>query len=327
MKTKIILLLSLLGLELFAQDIHFSHFDNAPLFLNPSLTGSIKSQVRLIGNYKSQWNNISPNLFRTIATSVDANIKNEKLGVGLSFFKDVAGKSQLGLTQIAGSFSTKVQVTSKSSARVGFTGSFNQRAVNTSNLTWESQWQGQGFNTSIDAGESALNTNYTFIDIGAGALYQIEMNDDQKLNLGVSAFHINQPGFSLLSASDQLKLKYVIHSELELKMNESITMMPKAAYFVQGANRELIGGFVIRKSLGIDSKFTNYNKSSGVSLSVFYRWADAMIARVGYDHRGILGVNIGYDLNLSSFSNATQFRGGVELSIIYHLHKNTVRED
>ena len=93
-----------------AQDIHFSQYFASPLTLNPSLTGSFEGQMRAIANYKSQWNSISPNMYRTMAASVDGSLMNEKLGCGLIFFNDKAGTSKMGLTQVALAASTKVKI-------------------------------------------------------------------------------------------------------------------------------------------------------------------------------------------------------------------------
>jgi type IX secretion system PorP/SprF family membrane protein len=88
-----------------AQDIHFSQFTSAPLILNPAFTGVNGCDYRFAANYRTQWTGIAP--FRTIAASYDMAIAKKKTrskgnfgGVGVSFFSDKAGDSELSTNQV-----------------------------------------------------------------------------------------------------------------------------------------------------------------------------------------------------------------------------------
>ena len=79
----LILLISNLS---WAQDIHFSQFDETPLFLNPANVG-VPHEIRANVNYKSQWQSVNAP-FKTMAVSVDGRLLKKKknhIGMGIDF--------------------------------------------------------------------------------------------------------------------------------------------------------------------------------------------------------------------------------------------------
>jgi hypothetical protein len=78
-----------------AQDIHFSQFYQAPLNLNPAMTGSFKGNIRATANFKNQWSSI-PNHYQTINASYEMKFLKNKwengyIAGGLNLFSDKAG--------------------------------------------------------------------------------------------------------------------------------------------------------------------------------------------------------------------------------------------
>ena len=43
---------------IFCQDIHYSQFHNAPFNINPALTGISRGDIRVMGNFRSQWRSV-----------------------------------------------------------------------------------------------------------------------------------------------------------------------------------------------------------------------------------------------------------------------------
>jgi len=66
----VVLMLSTLSGTSSAQDFHYSQFYNAPLHLNPALTGIFRGDIRAMGNYKSQWTDV-PVDYKTVTLAVD----------------------------------------------------------------------------------------------------------------------------------------------------------------------------------------------------------------------------------------------------------------
>ena len=75
-KVLVILLISFLG-KVSAQDIHFSQFFQAPLRVNPGLTGVFNGDQRAFFQYRDQWKEFAP--FKTYSLSVDAGLMKKKL--------------------------------------------------------------------------------------------------------------------------------------------------------------------------------------------------------------------------------------------------------
>ena len=60
----------------FAQDIHFSQFNNSPLNLNPAQTGLFNGDWRFVGNLRNQWSSV-PVPYRTFSLSTDTTLEND----------------------------------------------------------------------------------------------------------------------------------------------------------------------------------------------------------------------------------------------------------
>ena len=119
--TLLLLALTLASYASFAQDIHFSQFHSAPLFLNPALTGINGANYRFVANYKTQWNGLAP--YNTVAASYDMNIfkkagtRGNFGGIGVFFFTDKAGDSELRTTQANLNLSYTVMLSKKPTTR------------------------------------------------------------------------------------------------------------------------------------------------------------------------------------------------------------------
>src|SRR5690554_5696545 len=89
-KTTLGLCLSLSTLlQVQAQDLHFSQFYAAPLYLSPSLAGATDG-ARLAMTYRNQWPGIST-AFSTMAVSFDNFFPAFNSGLGLQLIQDRAG--------------------------------------------------------------------------------------------------------------------------------------------------------------------------------------------------------------------------------------------
>jgi hypothetical protein len=81
--------------NIFAQDLHFSQYFNAPLIVNPANTGFIPDGDYRVGiNYRNQWANIG-NPYKTFSAYGDGQLFGERfengwIGVGGALLRDVA---------------------------------------------------------------------------------------------------------------------------------------------------------------------------------------------------------------------------------------------
>src|SRR6187402_2341002 len=105
-KTVLLILITALVKNGFAQDPNFSQFFVSPLTLNPALTGKFNGDFRAAGNYRDQWPAISK-AFITSTLSLDMPIMRGKLseldtwGVGLLAMTDKTANGILSTNMIS----------------------------------------------------------------------------------------------------------------------------------------------------------------------------------------------------------------------------------
>ena len=84
----------------FSQDIHWSQFNDIPLFQNPGNAGHFSGDYRFVANYRNQWKSVTIP-FSTLSISADSKIySNRNVGYGILFFNDVSGDGKLRTIEI-----------------------------------------------------------------------------------------------------------------------------------------------------------------------------------------------------------------------------------
>jgi type IX secretion system PorP/SprF family membrane protein len=302
-----------------AQDVHFSQFFDAPLVLNPAVAGDIEGDQRVALFHRTQWQSVgSP--FRTHALSYDVPVfrgrmRGRYLGVGVHAFSDRAGSTRFGDTQGNLSVSYALRSGERTLIALGLQGGYGQRSAVLNGMRWDSQYNGAGYDPSLPSGETAASSTSAFIDLGAGLLCRGETVGGLQWSSGVAVMHLNQPGISLFgSAEDRLLRRYTAHAELRIS-GDRWTWMPKVYVSQQGAAREVIFGTLMHRRIGQDSRYTTDKTSSAFHLGLFYRWNDAVVPMLRFEHRRKLAIGLSYDINVSRLRSSTHLRGGMEISL------------
>lgn len=312
----------------FSQDIHFSQFYQAPLLMNPALTGAFNGDQRATLNHKDQWRSVgSP--YQTSLFSFDMAFMKKKwksayLGTGLMVFRDKAGDTQLGTTQINFSASGIVYISDNQKISAGLQGGFAQKSINTAKMEWASQFDGTGFASNLASGETSAFEPYSFSDFSAGISWsygaeesQLFANNEFKANAGASLFHVNRPEqkFNAYQEADRLYSKIVAHAGIHIGIgNTNFAVQPSLFYMKQGAHREINAGSFIRYKLREESKYTGILKETAISLGGYLRARDAIIPSLLFEY-GHFALGITYDVNISSLKEVSNKRGGMELSL------------
>jgi type IX secretion system PorP/SprF family membrane protein len=310
----------------FAQDPHFSQYNNSPLLLNPANAG-LNNSLRATINYRQQWRSVA-NPFKTAGFSFDANITKDKfrkatLGIGIQLINDQSGDAKLNLNQGNLTVSSVMRLDENSKLSVGMMGGFGNRSINYAAFRWENQYQNGIYNAANSSGENLASSNFSYLDAGAGIAWTygkdqgyITQNNGLKVTVGFSAFHFGIPKTSFAGASDEkLNTKYCFHGRGEVgKKNTNLTFIPEFVFVQQGSLREIIVGNTFRYLLSEGSHYTGFAKSSAISLGANYRLNDAFIASFGVDF-GNFSVYMGYDITVSNLSSANNSRGGFEMAL------------
>lgn len=315
----------LLPFSINSQDIHFSQYFSSPLILNPGLTGQFDGDYRLISNYKNQWGSVSDFPFETISVSTDKPFFKNKLAAGLLFYKDKAGDSKMGISQISFSLASRVAFDDKNSIATGIQSGWVQRSVDVSNLTWDMQYDGKIFNKSLFSGENTAPANFNYFDLSAGTYYKGIVSDLLSFNAGIAAFHLNMPKHSYFGSGDRLHVKWTFHGGAAIGFkNWNKTLLPTFMILKQGGASEINIGAAMKYNLGMDSKYTGINVSSNIIFGGYYRVKDAVIAYTRYDFKDIFSIGFSYDINLSKLRVASYARGGAEVFLSFTIRRSNV---
>lgn len=310
-----------------AQDAQFSQYYNSPLTMNPSLTGAFNGENRLLVNYRSQWSSISTP-YKTFAFSYDMGLRKKKgrtgfLGAGISFLSDRSGTSQLGLNQVNLSLAYHAHISDYNTVSAGIMGGFAQRSIDFSKLSWNSQYDGNNYDPNLPTDETGYSQNKSYGDFGAGLQWTYtkgEMyataNNQLNINLGVAAFHVNQPNIAFFSTEkDQLPIKIVLHGNSQIGFsNSKFSIVPSFLYVQQGAQKDIIAGGLLRIRLQEESKYTGFIKGAALSFGSLYRVGDAFIPDLQLEFSNY-AMGISYDVNTSGLKYASSGRGGLEISL------------
>ena len=313
-----------------AQDIHFSQFWMAPLTQNPALAGA-NHDLQAIVNYKDQWRSVaSP--YKTFDISFDMKLNRKKTtkgfcAGGINFFADKAGDAQLGTTQGNLNFAYHVFLNNHNTLGGGIMGGFGQRSINYSELQWLNQYDGTSYNSALSSGEPTTGANFTYTDLGAGLVWvykkkeaYISGNDQVNAAAGLSVFHINRPGYSFYNTGEKLNMKIVAHGNVLYGIkNTNVSIVPGFVFYSQGSSNEILLGTLFRYTLKEASKITGNIKGSGFALGIHYRNKDAAITSAMIEI-GQLTFGFSYDINLSGLKQASNGRGGAEISVRFVNH-------
>ena len=331
MKLKIINIKRLLALAMFifsiqsigyGQDIHFSQFFQAPLLVNPSLTGVFNGDQRAIVQYRNQWNEFAP--YTTYSFSIDGGLfkkkmKDKYIGAGLYIFQDKAGEANLKTTQVHLSLSSVIAINKQQDITAGIQGGFGQNTLDESNMQWGSQYDGAGYGGGI-SGEENIFENYGFGDFSAGVAWNygtgesnISKNNHFSANIGAAVYHINAPKQGLLE--EPLHRQFVVHSSLNIGLpGTPLSLLPSFYLLSQGPLKQINTGVRLRYMITEESKYTGILKESAASIGMYYRAGDALIPTFMLEY-GSYALGISYDINVSSLQEASNRDGGVELSL------------
>lgn len=299
-------------------DIHWSQFYNAPFYVNPALTGVFSGDYRFSGNYRNQWFNV-PVRYETVALAFDRKfyvpgMKNGLFGGGLHLFNDQAGASRMRTLQVALSGSYTQRVAPKYFLTVGGQAAFNNRRYDSRDLTFDSQYDGDRFQSGIDPGEVFLNTNFSFPTFGTGINLHNQTSARTWFDVGGGWFNLNTPRQRFNeSQAYNMKPRFTGFFNGGFKLGGPIDLMARGLAMFQGPNYESLAGLGFK--FHVNEMKT---RELAFSLGVDYRFNqnDAWAPVAGVDYRQ-WRIAFSYDLNVSDFRPATNLNGGPELSIQY----------
>ncbi len=311
-----------------SQDIHLSHIHASPVHLNPAMSGIFRGDVRLIANYKSQWNAFTKG-YRSFMTSADLKA-NRALGLrddmsfGIQMVGDKAG--DLDFSLMSGNFTfSYLKALNKDGSHIlsiGLSGGFNQNRIDISNARLKEQIDPYLINPDFSNSRS-------YFDLSAGVAWFIPLTVDDFVYLGAARFHINRSQVSFLRRESEVPDSYLIfprttlHGGASIRMGRLLTIKPSFIYLHQGPHEEInLGSF-----FSLNHAERSYLKPEySLHLGAWIRWSyrdgalnrDALVASIRYDNKDTI-YTFSYDINVSDLVKASRSQGGPELSIIHYI--------
>ena len=304
-----------------AQDIHLSQYHFDRLEVNPALTGIFNGdkQVSLIN--KSQYFSV-PVDYLTFSGSFDMKFRKEQspkgfFSAGALFNFDQAGDSKLSLITLNVNGSYTRALAKGIFVGLGAYVGGGQRSFKDQNLTWDNWWAGDHIDITNGSGETYTRTNFFWLDLGAGLNVRLQGKDRTKLDLGVGAFHLNEPGQDFYGSSDDIKLptRLALSAMGVLKLANRLDIFANGLHQDQGPYKEnLVGGGLI---IHISNKKA---REVELHLGISTRLDDALIPMIALGYDGWKG-GFSYDVNTSPFRAATDKKGGPEFFLNYTFKK------
>lgn len=326
---KKIALLSVVALFLsvgsFAQDIHLSQFDAAPLFYNPALSGNIgeNGTGRIIMNYKSQWST-----YNTFLVSYDQVINNFKvlggfLAAGVMINTDYAGETSYGNTQLK-LIPAFHRGFDKFFLSAGVDVIMNFNTIDESDIILPDDLNGTDPSNQYTLENST--DFYADLDIGIDLGFYIQ-EARNPLNFGITANRVLGSGGTFIGDSPNFQ-RYSFNANTILDITPVIALKPSFILQFQEKYNEINFGTYLRFNT---QKLTKTVKN--IYIGGWYRWDDSAIAGIAFDFPGftkdhLINLGISYDITVGDYYNSSKWdntssvgKNSFEISLKYIFKK------
>lgn len=324
----------------FAQDMHFSMFDAAPIYFNPALVGKGECDHRFMLNSKTQWTNT----YKIFSFSYDLmlpekinNVLPTPLGghwaAGVMLSADPSGTFNLTETKLMLMPAYHLPI-----GKIDLSAGLNIALINTSVDASEIKY----YVSDDDVVQPNLdNTGSLRPDVSFGVNAGTYFKNKYPLNIGGTIHHFYTPikGFSDGEAVIKpRRLSFNANTEIPLDTNNSILLYPSAIFYYQN-NASVINtgslarfstekysqtipgvyaGFFLRLTedevyFGIPESFIT---AVGIDLSMFKN-GSKVTAQGAEKKTGDLRILFSYDLTINEKYNDMGKGGSFEISIKY----------
>lgn len=300
--------------SLWAQDLHFSQFPVTPSYINPALTGKFNGDGRIIANQRSQWRSVTVP-YNTFAAAFDFSHLGDipNVGTGISLYYDKAGDSKLTTfkADVAFSYTIDLSYDRKHSLVFGLHGGLKNISIDYSALRFDNQYNGTNYDASLSNRENFTFSTLLGATASTGFAYFLAQRN--YVIIAGAGFHnliaSNTSFFEM--GNSPLDPRITFHVGSEISASDKYVYSPTIFYGRQGDLQELIIGGKAKTILFDDRR--NYRAFGG---GIYYRNIDALILMSNYEINDFT-FGISYDFNISGLRKASNYRGAMELSLVY----------
>lgn len=309
-------------LQMRGQDAQFTQFYNAPVYLNPALTGLMNRDLRLHTNYRTQWGTAATP-FRTMAISADMStlkpiLDDDIMGIGIMVVNDRAGEVGLQTTELSMSLAFSKSLNNEGNHFISFGGQAGmvQQRIDVEKLIFDNQIDGTVINQNLPSNEGRIDGDINYYDVGAGLGWSYSPDRFTSFYAGVAVDHLSQPNVSFTGdGSGLLQLKKTFYAGSEFRLNHMLSLLPRGVYLAQGPYRQLTFGALMKANLSQSNGY-NYKDVTSIYFGTMHRINDAQMMLLRFDYANF-GLSFSYDVNISKFQRGTNGHGAVELALMY----------
>ncbi|MFK7810511.1 MAG: PorP/SprF family type IX secretion system membrane protein [Saprospiraceae bacterium] len=329
-KPLLLTLTFLLAGQLYAQDVHWSLFNFAPLNVNPAQTADFEGTFRIGGIYRDQARAVSNDAtYTTPNIHVDAPLfmvgKKSWVGLGANIFSDKAGTAALRTTSAQLSAAMHIPTNRKGTTvfSFGLQGGMVNQSIDRDELRFGDGFIEQGGEFQYDPTNAGSTQNMnieeegSYIEFGSGVMLQSALNKQTDMRLGLSVLHIPNAKYSLLqgntpstdSTSSRLPMRVNLHGNFDFALNKKWTLSPGFLYSQMRTSNNI-------QVQGMMGYLFNPEKDITLNFGLGYRMRDAVEWLVGIDYKQFR-VGASYDMTLSGLNEVNKYAGGFELGVSY----------
>ncbi len=295
-----------------AQDIHYTQFYQAPIYLNPAMTGHIDGTYRLNLLYRSQWATVTTSgaVYTTPSASFDVNIgkrtQKNSFGLGGTVLNDQTAGGITNLTMLFGAaYHWGIEPTETHYLSLGVQGGIIQKRIDFGSLLFGEQFDGDLFNPNLPSNEQFPNTSISNTDMRLGLIWSSFL-DNVTFRIGGAYMHLMEPDETFNQIST-LPARLVVHGDAKFGLGGRFFAEPHFLYMNQGSASQLN----INSHIGYVASL-DFEAYAGLGL----RAGDAMLMMLGGEFKGVR-FGFSYDLNTSVLRLASNGVGAYEFSIGY----------
>nr|WP_255537132.1 PorP/SprF family type IX secretion system membrane protein [Pedobacter sp. SYSU D00873] len=257
-----------------AQDYIYSQFYNAPIYLNPALTGQFKGAFRMNMIYRNQWSAMEGDL-SYLTASADYQFKNINGGVGLMVNSSNEGTAYLKKNNIAGTYSYNVGG-GRFMASFGLQAGITNSSVDFSKFVFSDQIDPRtGLGGSASLAEIPVTNSKYYFDAGAGV--NLVMGNAM---VGTSMLHLNKPNESFTGSSLPTPIRTAVHASYRYALDRydpydesGSFLIPSVIYYKQAQATSFSAGLQFKKrgvNAGLWYRSTGKGANESLVLSLIF---------------------------------------------------------
>lgn len=302
-----------------AQDFTFSQFYEQPLLRNPALAGLFTGDLRIAMSYRDQWGSVTVP-YRTTSLNIEHKIPignaNDLITIASQMSVDAAGDIRLKRTQVLPSISFHKSLSEENDTYL--TAAFQSGPVSSqfdaSQLKMGDQFRNGSFDAANPTAQIIRGSGYSYWDVNAGLSFSSSLPNKTNFYIAAGMSHITSPVIKSVTGDipGVLTPKLSFNVGINAPSGEKGHITAFTDWMVQNGNRQLLSGIMY----GINILEYDTGDPDILYIGSFMRWGDALIPvmKIGFNH---FSVGISYDINISKLKVVSNWRGGLELSIVY----------